>query len=375
VKIHIEDTFDLSVWSIMDSFFAKHYKSNYILRNRKLFEWQFGCKEKTDQATVLSAFSDNELIGILGYMPLNFLWEDFDKPVRGAWLGNWMVADSMRNGAGTMLMRRIQELFPIVLAQGAGQMNVPIVSKMGFDFYKIIPRFGVIFDVKQTLSLLSTDTSSEYDVCLERLARYPIPKDNQTEVLSIASTEELKEYSPNWHFYEGLNFGTLRDANYLTWRYLNHPIFDYYILMSAPSKNNPKKKKEWLPAVCVYRIEQTSGIKSVLVGRILEFFAPSNVEGEKAAQSVLNYVLDEMQNVGCSFCDFFCSAEKINRLVTKIGLHAFPDGMLPLRLNPIQFPSRPQNLEIWVQKNSPHPAKLEEIYITKSDGDQDRPNV
>jgi hypothetical protein len=47
--------------------------------------------------------------------------------------------------------------------------------------------------------------------------------------------------------------------------------------------------------------------------------------------------------------------------------------VLASRLNPVELVAEPQNLQLWSAATGP--ARLEELYVTRSDGDQDRPNA
>jgi hypothetical protein len=48
-------------------------------------------------------------------------------------------------------------------------------------------------------------------------------------------------------------------------------------------------------------------------------------------------------------------------------------GVLASRLNPVELVADPQNLQLWTASGGP--AQLEDLYVTRSDGDQDRPNA
>ena len=96
MALRIEDTFELARWEEMDRFLGKSYRHDYIMRERKLFEWQFRNQADSSSACMLCAWEDDELIGIMGYMPLPLLWGGAGAELAGTWTANWIVAERMR---------------------------------------------------------------------------------------------------------------------------------------------------------------------------------------------------------------------------------------------------------------------------------------
>jgi hypothetical protein len=359
VALRITDTFDLARWSEMDRFLAETYRPDYVMRERKLFDWQFRNPADPGAVCMLCAFEDDELIGIMGYMPLPLLWGGGGLRVDGAWAANWIVAKGRRSGPGVLLMRRLTEMFDVVLGQGAGKMNEVIVAKMGFAFHPEIPRYGCVLEPEATLAALRPDASPEERDGVQGLA--PSLRPNAEPVTALDTIDA--PYSPDWKRYGGLGFGTLRDASYLSWRYLEHPLFEYRVRVAgAPGA----------PAVCVYRIERTRGSAAVDVGRIVELFGP---DGEQdLVDAVLAVAVEEMRVAGCLMVDFYCTGAAAGLAARKAGLQVIREGLLPSRLSPVQSQPRAQNLEYWVKPGTARPKGMHEMYVTKSDGDQDRPN-
>jgi len=178
-------------------------------------------------------------------------------------------------------------------------------------------------------------------------------------------TPNKNNYDPDWRLYPGLLFGTVRSLEYLTWRYLDHPVFKYHIVIEG----SPER-----PVVCVYRIERAFGYYEALVGRIVEFFYPNDQGGKTEGLNVMHAVLQHLKNASCAYADFICSNRSYGRAIVDLGGGEEPGDsqILPVRLTPIERSIRHQNFAYFTPQGYPSPA-LERMYVTKSDIDGDSP--
>jgi hypothetical protein len=177
---------------------------------------------------------------------------------------------------------------------------------------------------------------------------------------------DLSDYDPDWSYYPTLRFGTLRDAQYLRERYLRYPFLKYYIFLEGSSDS---------PSLCVARvIKTTSGIT---VGRILEFQHPESESGERAGEQLISGVLEFLRLRGCDYADFYSTGWRYIKTLESIGFIQDQLGVLPSLLDPIDFSRQYQNLEVFVSGTlrAKHPDCREQLFVTRADGDQDRPNA
>lgn len=358
----LEETFPLKRWGEMDAFLARAYGPGYVMRSRALFEWQFAHPQKPGEAAVLCAYRGGELVGILGYMPTRLLWGGPARALTGAWMANWMVYESERRGIGWLMIRRLQERFPVVLGQGANEVNRLLVAKMGFRFFDRIPRHLAVFDARAAAAFLAEPKRAAQ---LERIVwRDPLRQ-------AAASPRLLRrgfppaEYDPDWSLYPSLHYGTLRDAAYIDCRYLRHPAFEYRVAVCGPASS---------AAVCVYRVARSAGAVELPVGHIVELFFPESGDGCARGRQVLAHALRGMRDAGCAFCDFYCTAPVYAAAALEAGMVVEGDPLLPHRLVPVEHRGRGQNLEAWASPEAAGVPALARFYVTKSDGDQDRPN-
>jgi hypothetical protein len=361
-RLHIEDHLPRERWDEMAGFLAQQYRPGYVLRQRPLFEWQFRDAGRAGSARVLCAYAGDRLVGMLGCIVVNLLWGDPAAPVQGVWTANWMVAGEHRHGVGWLLIRRAQELFPILLGQGANPANQAVTAKLGYQLFPEIPRYVAVLNAHGTEPLVSPTSSASARAALAR----ELHMTGASGAWRLTDAGQLAEYRPDFRLYPALRFGTLRDAGYLRWRYLEHPSFEYGVaLAGAPER----------PAVCVFRRERTSGAAELTVGRIVELFAPEDARGERDAGAALAHALDALSQGGAVFADFYCTSRSVGALVQRLGFSSLENGALASRLNPVELGAHAQNLQLWVAPGLPRPAALGDLYVTRSDGDQDRPNA
>ena len=350
-------------WEIMDTFLSDAYSPEYVLRDKKLFEWMFCDKQNKTVANVICAVKGDTLIGIAGFTPTEFFWGDFTTRHVGAWTANWMVLPQHRGGVGWVLMHRLQKQNSILITQGLGSDNLSITPTLGFKVYEAMPKYSLVFDMELTAKVLDT----VHDVWpTEELDNLKNSSLKTSEVLATHITKSITEtkYNPNWRCYSSMHYGTIRDLNYIKHRYVNHPYFNYHLFIAGPPD---------APALSVCRIEESYGVAKVKVGRILEFFHPEGKKGLQNGFEALLSGLEFIKKQNCAYCDFFCTSSTYGESVIKSGLKQEETLLLPHRLNPLEVPYTEQNLGV-ISNISPESPTLGDMYVTKSDGDQDRPN-
>ena len=356
----IKEHFPMKDWEVMDSFISKNYGKNHIMRNKKLFQWFF-CRELgPEKANVISAYHDDEFIGLLGYIPTNFLWGYDGKIVRGIWLANWMVQEEFRTGIGALLIRKAQELYPLVAGAGANLTNKKIVSKLGFRFFDNIKRYIRILD-PEPLRRIGIYVEHEN---MSKYVSTGLPERDNVNIKFISGHFSKADFDPEPALYSSFKFGTLRDRDYVQERYLDFPFFDYKVRVCGEASS---------PSLLIYRIERTSGMANFKVGRILELLFPDTDSGKEQISVLLAEMYCDLKQEAVVFVDFFCSLNLYSDWLPELGLIMEEDKVLPNLLNPIVLEEKDQNLEIWTAKDLPI-CRLDDMYVTKSDGDQDRPN-
>lgn len=348
----LHDQFPLSLWPLLDDFLCRCYGLRYALRDQALMRWQFGIAEDPAALSIMWHGDEGGIVSMLGCRPTALFWGALDQPIVGGWLSNWMSDPGQRTGAGAVLMRRAQERFPVVLAQGASAANKPIAERLGFRVLEPIDRLLAVFDAPRAARFLAADATAALE------AMQP--------VVPAGAVEHgwPDGYAPDWRQYPVcMAFGAVRGSAHLRWRYRDHPVFRYEIDL-APGPSGP--------AVCVWRLERAVGEVHDTVGRIVDFFHPA--DGAAQGRDALSAALGRMQRGGAAFADLVCSAGPFLATARAVGMVEATDLPLAFRLSPTERRLRRQNVEFWSTPGLPQPASLADCLVTKGDGDQDRPN-
>ncbi len=356
--ITIDENFSIVKWEQMRSFLSECYRPDHILCYKKFFEWQFQVKQNNERASLLCAWEDDRLEGILGYLPILTHWGDVNNPVKGIWLLYWMVREGAPRGLGWLLAKRVQSLSPLLLTVNASKLGTSILRELSWSFLSRVPRYICVLDKKQCVAMLSPQaTEKDLDAMVF---------DNDRKTFFNSEFILNKDtYHPDWKLYPGLAFGTVRSLDYFKWRYLSHPVFNYRIAVRGEAQR---------PVVCIYRIEEAFGSYEARVGRIVDFFHPSDEQGKREGAALMGDVLQQLKELGCAYVDFICSNKTYGWVITHLGGREESEDkqILPVRLAPIEQVLRHQNFAFRVLQGLRNP-EADNLQITKSDIDGDHP--
>ena len=342
----------MSDWQQMDRFLAVTHGENHPLRHRQLFDWFFLRNKEKGFANLIVAYEENKLISLLGYIPTTFIWGD--EVIEGAWMAHWMTLEGHRFGIGALLMKKITEMFPIVAGQGASQMNREIVTKMKFRFLEKIPKMVYVFNYEKIEKIFDFQPK-------DKIVKERDDLGNAIEVHKLSR----ENFNPNWDAYPSLQYGTLRNSEYLNYRYIKYPFFKYHVFVEGDRTD---------PALLVARVVNTS--RGIRVARILELFFPENDMGKKRGLLLVNRCLNFFEQQNCDYADFYNNSKSCLNLLLEAGFIAEDLGELPSLLDPIDMSRRFQNLELFIAPflKKKYPNCEDQFYVTRADGDQDRPN-
>ena len=355
--MEIKDKFNMNEWELMHSFIQKNYRIDHALCSRELFEWLFCVHENNGYANIFCAWDSGQLIAIHGYVKMQVFWGDINLPQEAVWTAYWMTSKEAPAGTGWLLTRAIQKIQSLTLSVNASSFGLQILKSIGWKYIPIIPRYLLSLDIKQCKKLLPIGLREDI------LEEFKL-KDNIRDISIPEIQINNLNYNPDWALYPLMKYGTVRSLDYLRWRYLQHPFFDYKIVFQGGFER---------PAVCIYRVEKAYGYYESLVAHIVDFYFPNDSTGEEDARDVLMSVVSTLKKQGCSFVDFYCSMPSFSRIFEELGANEEPEDkeILPTKLEPILHKNFNQNL-IYFSKDNVHPNSTE-MYITKSDIDGDSP--
>jgi hypothetical protein len=249
-------------------------------------------------------------------------------------------------------MKRLMELYPIVAGQGASVMNKKIVEAMGHEFVPIIPKMVGVIDRSLIQDLLQEPHRFNKNLS--------IPANISKQKGPQSLTQEV-----NWKEYSNIKFGTLRDADYIYRKYLVNPFLEYELITAGDQRTQ---------TIVILRIIQTNlGFK---VARIVEFFGPNISDYESQWKEALDEILILANKRECAYIDFYSTSSMINKFLTEMGFYEDNEGVLPSLLDPVEMSRKSQNLELFVDPSlkAAESISIKDFFVTRGDGDQDRPN-
>ena len=335
-------------------FWARVYRPDYVLvQNEALFRWQFGGADDTFHIKL--ALLGEEIVGCLGYIPVHVSIPGHI--VQGAWVINWVVDLSKRRlGLGPLLMREVTRQFDVTLNVGPNEDARSVLVRMGWTNLGPLSRHVSVLDVNKA-AMLTESGSLNWPDAMKRDPR----ADNTFEIFAIKRFDV--EADMLWDRLElDLGSGARRSKDYLNWRYTEHPVWEYRRFATHQGGK--------LAGFAVYHVEKVRDLP-VSVGRIVEFVSQSD-----AADSLLTCVLDDAREQDAALIDFFCSNPRLSAFMRN---HGFLSGesseatKLPLLFQPVARRRTAVHLMAYLL-NLPDTSRPKTWYVTKSDGDQDRPN-
>jgi len=347
--------------------FNEFWRPDYVAMRPAFYDWQFHRNPYIPydfEDSVILAFDNDRIVGFLGLVPTIF--HVGNSLVRGTWLSNWLSHPDYRNrGIGVFLLKKAMERFPIVASTALSRFAQPIYTGLQFKYLELMYRLLLIFDPEQTSALMETPRPEDVRKLEELAARVPVG-DLATSGFEPADAfpEDIGDFTARM-VREG-SLMPVRDFQYLTWRYAEHPNLSYRIFIERPNGE--------IEGLAVARIE-TVRDRPEKVGRLLEWFA-----SEKGLPGLASRVLGFFRSEGCAFADFFCTSTTFTADLRKLGFapeSEFPDIVVPYLFQPLDHRRRGTNFVAWnslEDEAGEIASDLQRWFVTKGDNDQDRPN-
>lgn len=349
-----------------------HWRFDHIMvRDPGLYPWQFRHPHRSDRLSALLAHRGQELVGHLGLVPGDFNLRG--RRIPAAWTSLWFVAPGAEStGAGAALLRKAQEEVGEVL--GCLRYN-PLAGRLyqalGFRLWPVTPRW-VRLGQNAPLHSLLADSPQPYPPELSRhLAAAACNRlENPPRDLEVVdwSAADPSAWDRVWR--ETLapaRLGAWLDARFITWRYLDHPVFDYRVRLARRTADGA------VVGLMVHRVQDLPG-RPERVLRLLEL-----VGGEREVRALLWDLLASALGPDTAFVDFHCTSRELAPWLAAAGFvpeDTLPD-LLPSRFQPLDFRREPLPGALWTAAGVAAPDELlsdPALYLTRGQGDQDRPN-
>ena len=367
---------------LLMQFIGAHWRAGHILsRDESLLRWQFAPAllpgRNPPGPTVLLAWCDGQIAGMLGLtgFALNVNGERFPS----LWLSHMFASPEHRGrNVALRLLWAARDLGSEAVATlGANAIATRLLARLGFAVLPDLPRWVGVFDPARAAALIhaanSTVSTQEAErFCVDHgvVTSPPAGSDNACRAVTW-SRETAAGWERCWRERVAPRLvGGSRDAAYLEWRYVTHPRFTYEVRFARRDEDGE------VEGVMVCRVEQVRD-QETRVLRIVEFLA-----SPAGAPSLVRSIIEIARTADVAFADFHCSSACCAQALTNVGFRlqtrASGTAVFPSRFQPLEGGEAPMSplVQLPPAWRAPLHDLLEKgrVYITKSDGDQDRPN-
>lgn len=359
----------------VSAFIDEHWKKNHAyVRSKSLFDWTFLNNPNWDgnSYSISLALNNGEIEGMLGTIPFDL--NVYGESSKGCWLVNWLVLQQARKGrTGLKLLDVFQkDLGYQTISFGINDTIARLYSALQWQEMPPMPRVVWINPefVRGAEVLLREVYPDVDDSDIVKFVRDHASKLSLVHESGRDSFDSVwgKEWDDiGWGKLKERTIGCSRDTKYLTWRYLEHPIYRYDSIVVSDGINL---------GLLIWRVDSVAdrtspAHESFRFARIVEFLPNSEVNAFRLVSSLINHMKDS----GIQVVDFYCYNNKIMKLISKMGF------VVSRELAGIQFPNHTQPIvegssirsAIKLHDSLGLVSTLQDWYWTKSDSDQDRP--
>ena len=357
------DAYSAGDWPAVRDFLARHWRSDHPLLDRELFTWQyrgFGPRVGTGDVKLIRV--GGELAGFLGLIP-GIYFRDGDS-TDGAAIALWVVRPDLRDrGLGVLALREARAEHGALVCVGINETALPIYHKLGFSHTRALRRWAAILNPAAAAPLLGEAPDlpkfAGNDATLPPCDKWDLDR------LALVYARTVMT-----QFRAGLS----RTVGYWRWRYQAATGYSYRLFDHAAG-------------LVVARVERViapdrPAADRLGVLRLIEILPASVGAWDGAVEApcvqLIRGVLAWGAAQGCVLADFQHSSTRLDPLLRAAGLTPIDNAIawtsgVPNLFQPLRPSVGPLNAA-WTIKGAT-PIGADDIYLVKSDGDMDRPNV
>ncbi|MCG3137377.1 MAG: hypothetical protein HJJLKODD_01221 [Phycisphaerae bacterium] len=360
-------------------FIDEHWRRGHILsRDEELLRWQYDPRrfdrEPFTGPTVLLAWEEQKIVGMQAMIPVRF--NLLGRVVAGVWLSNLLgIPQARSKGVGLKLLWAVRALkLDAVFDLGINDTVQKLFAGLGYEIIEELPRWVAVLQAEK-MTRLMMDTNPHHDLAavVRRVQEMYTPPSRRVEAGDLILEPLPNCFDEAWEVFwrsilAPVLIGTDRGYDYLNWRYISHPRYRYEGVVV--------RRAQQYQGLAIWRIEQIRE-RPEQVMRLVEFLATNESAGVLAA--AVRRAADEQRVV---YADYYCSSLRLASPLEQVGFHrmiaAADQPAIPTRLQPLEGGhfrmTGALRLSKTVQVEMGPLVGRPELYITKSDGDMDRPN-
>ena len=363
-------------------FIRDYWKRDHIFVKRPDFlRWHYDHRRFRDipegGLSFLLARDSEKVIGVLGLNEVGF--NVFGEKGSSVWPSIWYARpDYRREFVGARLWQQVVKLrYSAICMIGMNPSVRPFFNSLGYEMLVNTPRWCGVLDSARTERFLAENpdaNAAEVRALVESMTLKNVDDPGESGSLGDLELFDWDDsfgaaWDSSWNgTFSPTMVGTDKTADYVSWRYQHHPIFQYRIRLV--------KTAECLTGLLVTRFE-TPRDRDEIILRVVELL------GEPASLRVL--VADELRRArekNALFADFHCVSRRFAQPLAALGFQLLDaegtGALVPHRFQPLQFGRIPltsaYHLAAEFRGRVPKLLACADFHISRADGDQDRPN-
>lgn len=356
------------VQRFIDTYWAR---GHVLARDRELLTWQHRLRGEPDRLAILVADKGDELVAIQGLIPYTFI--DLGRRRPATWLTTWQVRPGRDvQGVGLRLLgKALASGFEVAGTVGANAYVMPAYRALRFATWEAVPRHVRVTDAEGLAKLLAAAPENYPPATVDA---WCAAARGETAAASPATrvVPFTGDRAARWDraFEQTLAptlVGGARDSAHLRWRYLEHPRFRYVVRLSETAGE--------IDGLSVHRVERIKDRDETLV-RVVELLGAPHAALALAADLVATATA-----LGAVMIDYYQIGDVGSAALTAAGFvreDRMP-GALPSLFQPFATEPRPLRAALWAASPVTGDAAAyfgrPQLYLTRADCDQDRPNA
>jgi hypothetical protein len=361
----------------ISQFLHDHWAADHVYcRDRALFDWTFRRPGHwpDEGYSVALAEEGGELAGILGGIP--FAFNRFGARSKGIWMANYVVRPDHRRGPTALQLLAMfrPPRYEACVAFGINPATSVIYRVLRGEVLPAIPRhFAVLPGCEDRVCRLLAIAHPEWEAERMRSLATAFTLSGLPDAGDCCAALPPSWDREDWPAIAAGTVGAARDRDYLEWRYLRHPRFDYRII-AVPEGGRT--------GLAIWRLEtirrdtEEGRCDVDRIGRLLEFIPASRGN----ARALFAALLRQLREAGAFGADFYCFHGPTRELLAELGFRhvaIHPGGSdVPTRFQPLDGKGGGILSALFLAggPSSCSDGAASAWYWTKSDSDQDRPN-
>jgi hypothetical protein len=357
------------MWPKFRDFVKKQFHIKYILADKIFFDWQYKkCPYNHYTGAAMKTLQfKNKFLGFLGLIPVE-LSVNGQVVKRASALCNLMIAPECRAfGLGSYFVQAAVDDFDIMWGTGYHPKTGPMYTGLkNWHLAGDLNRYIIILNPTHVETLIGHHIDG-------KITKLYLNNDSVSDFV----VEEIKRFDEQIDIFWGqicrkYTITVNRTADYLNWRYVDHPYFQYRVLVVRR-----KEDRNTIAGYLVFRITESSGLaEKHNIAHIVDLIAEDCTE-----KSLISKCLELSKIANVDLVDYFCTGLFHKKSLFDLGFeldNVHPFDLIPIYFNPVDFKRRKINFLIYSKEldllKRDMIMKSSNWYITKGDGDKDRPN-